>query len=358
MAQERRREEALRMALKGLPTFSGKSAENVYDFISTIDDVVQDYELTDEEGGRHAKNATGSEARGLIARSKLKGWRAIKACLIDRYGVGTEETVSEFNHCVQGKNESVGDYAHRLKGLGERALQARLRGRAGTDIAAMREMQEESLIHNFKAGLHSYLQDAVQTAQDSNLSGTRIRFESIKQCAVRQENKSRKDKRMHVYAVGVGGQPAAAPVAQLAQVAHAAPAAKQAPPAAPNPAPVVVGGTAPQPGGQPGRKQDRYPGYDVVCWGCNNVGHVRSNCPQQRAKGGKPPFGPPRCPVCKQEGHRVAQCPLQQAMAAAYTQKLQEQAAQQQAGQPQAQFQPSAPAPVPAAAPAMSHPNA
>ena len=309
-----RDEAGIKMMVKGLPTFSGRSSEPLFDFSSAIDDAIRDYNLGDEEAGRYAKNALRGDARGMVSASGLKGWREIRKALVARYAVGSDQVISEFESAVQGKNETVSEYAHRLKGLSERALHARLgTTAAGVNVASMRAIQEDSLISVFKSGIHPHVQESVQLALDANLS-SRPTFECVKQCALKYESRSKRDKKtVQVYAVS-SGQPSAS--AQVAQAAAASPY--------PAPAPVVAGGvSAPaQASGPPSRKQDRYPGYNVTCFGCNGQGHIQRFCPNRQQGGqggggvqGNRQFRPMRCQLCGELNHRVAQCPSYLAMA-------------------------------------------
>ena len=314
----KRDEAGIKMMVKGLPTFSGRSNEPVFDFISALDDAVIDYELADDEMGRYAKNALRGEARGMVAVSGLKGWVEIRKALVSRYAVGSDQVISEFESAVQGKSETVSEYAHRLKGLSERALHARIRtSGAGVDVASMRAIQEDSLISVFKSGIHAPIQESVQLALDANLS-SRPTFECVKQCAVKYESRSKREKRtVQVYAVAAGASSVPATQGQPAAVVA---------PQDSGPAPIVAGTvSAPaQTGGQPSRKQDRYPGYNVTCYGCNRQGHIKRFCPDLQQNGqagggngqGSRPPRPPKCQLCGEMFHRVAQCPQYLAMAA------------------------------------------
>ena len=78
------------MTAKGLPTFSWRSSEPLFDFSSAIDDAIRDYNLGTEEAGRYAKNALRGDARGMVSASGLKGWREIRKALVARYAADSD----------------------------------------------------------------------------------------------------------------------------------------------------------------------------------------------------------------------------------------------------------------------------
>ena len=301
-SKPRMNHQMLSVFLKGIKTYGGGQKENLLAYIASVERVAKAERLSKHDKLRLAIYSLTDSAAEVIGHD-ITSWTKIKKTLKEHFGQSEQEVEIGFKNIQQKKDESVAEFARRLRAAGERVLSRKVSN--GRDSALVRQLWEDQAVQVFRNGLHPHIQAQVGKAVD--FMPSKPSLSSVINIASNVEVAAR---------ASAGKGAVHAVQSQVSTPAAAPPAPPRAAPSAAPPVQHQHHQYQQQPHWQQGQQHGKapqqksgsgFPGQNVVCYKCNTAGHIARNCFSVAARQSQ---GGPSCQICSTHGHQARRCPI------------------------------------------------
>ncbi|KAK3922370.1 Retrovirus-related Pol polyprotein from transposon 412 [Frankliniella fusca] len=192
-----------KLLFESIPVCSGKSDEELMDFILAVDKVESRCgTLTPRDLEALLLARLKGEPRRLLGAAEVRSWAAARAKLLDNFAAKAGELQAELDGCTQGKSEGVSAYSDRLIKLHRRCMAATYPGLDSmSGSAEVRALVANDLIARYKSGLTPALREALDQATNRHLGPMRVTFDQLHGTAMRLERELRNKKAVAACAV-------------------------------------------------------------------------------------------------------------------------------------------------------------